>query len=445
LNDEHKETIMRRQRIRIITTLLAATMAVGLGSCGSNNSSGGNVTCASTAPSATTWPTPSTGAIALQPFTRPADPGPGGVLFSVSGEVLALDGYPFPPASADDTAFVDGWDVHFTRLLATVNNVTLSNSPFIRPGDESCTESTVAKVTGPWAVDLAHSDPINNIQGKGGPDEQAVPIAALSRQNYPAGNTAAFDTSGAAPYAFGFDLVQAAPNAISVNLDAAGVADYQDMATNGCVVLFVGTATFKGSDATCTAPGAPATYYATEYANWPKTGETVNFHLCFKTPTSYLNCQNPDNAGKALSGEESQRGVYFKKDQSVIAQVTVHTDHPFWDTVLHDGPLHFDQYAAAVAGKGQNGVYPTVTLEMTKGIPYAPAFKDGAGNSLYWRYCIEPPTDVHAKFTGPMAFDAQSVSGLSDYYDFASYNASTLGHLNSDGLCYVDRRYPSPN
>jgi hypothetical protein len=42
-----------------------------------------------------------------------------------------------------------------------------------------------------------------------------------------------------------------------------------------------------------------------------------------------------------------------------------------------------------------------------------------------------------------MAFDAQSVSGLSDYYDFATYNASTLGHLNSDGLCYVDRHYPS--
>jgi hypothetical protein len=355
---------------------------------------------------------------------------------------LALDGYPFPPASADDTAFVDGWDVHFTRLLVTVNDITLSNGPFIKPGDESCTEFTVAKVTGPWAIDLAHSDP-NNIQGKGGPDEQAVPIAALSRQNYPAGNTAAFDTSGASPYAFGFDLVQAQPNAMNVNLDATGIADYQDMATHGCVVLFVGTATFKGSDATCTAPGAPAAYYATEYANWPKTGETVNFHLCFKTPTSYVNCQNPDNSGEALAGEESQRGIYFKNDQSVIAQVTVHTDHPFWDSVLHDAPMHFDQYAAAVAGLGQNGVYPTVTLEMIKGIPYAPAYKDPAGNSLYWRYCIDPPTDVHAKFTGPMAFDAQSVSGLTDYYDFASYNASTLGHLNSDGLCYVDRHYPS--
>ena len=35
-------------------------------------------------------------------------------------------------------------------------------------------------------------------------------------------------------------------------------------------------------------------------------------------------------------------------------------------------------------------------------------------------------------------------SGLRDYYDFATYNQSTQGHLNSDGLCYVARNYSSP-
>ena len=54
---------------------------------------------------------------------------------------------------------------------------------------------------------------------------------------------------------------------------------------------------------------------------------------------------------------------------------------------------------------------------------------------------------------GAMAFDPQSVphatgsnacTGLRDYYDFATYNQSTQGHLNSDGLCYVARHYPSP-
>ena len=52
-----------------------------------------------------------------------------------------------------------------------------------------------------------------------------------------------------------------------------------------------------------------------------------------------------------------------------------------------------------------------------------------------------------------MAFDPQSVphtstsdgcAGLRDYSDFATYNQSTQGHLNSDGLCYVARHYPSP-
>lgn len=437
---------MRTKRISIVgsaSLLAAAALAVALGSCSSSSSQ--PVTCASATAPATTWPTPSTGAVSLQTFTPPVNPGPGGVLFSASGEVLALTGYPYPPVNDGDPAFVDGWDVHFTRLLVTVDNITLSNGPNIRPGDQSCAEPTVAKVTGPWAIDLSHGDP-SYLPGKGSPGEEAVPIAALAHQNYPAGNSAAFDTSGAVPYAFGFDLIPATAGAINVNLDSAGVTDYQDMATSGCVVLYVGTATFKGSDATCTTPGAPSSYYATEYASWPQTGQSINFHLCYKSPTSYVNCQNPppDNGAKPFAGEENPRGLLFKNDQSVIAQVTVHTDHPFWDSVLHDSPAHFDQYAATVAGQGQNGVFPTVTLELTKGIPYAPTYKDAAGTPLYWRYCIAPPTDVHAQLTGPMAFDAQSVSGLADYYDFATYDQSTQGHLNSDGLCYVDRHYPSP-
>jgi hypothetical protein len=86
-------------------------------------------------------------------------------------------------------------------------------------------------------------------------------------------------------------------------------------------------------------------------------------------------------------------------------------------------------------------------------VDYA-AYTDAHGTALSWRYCVEPPTDVHAKFTGPMRFDPQNVphapsddaaGGLRDYYDFATYNQSTQGHLNSDGLCYVERNYPSPN
>jgi hypothetical protein len=33
---------------------------------------------------------------------------------------------------------------------------------------------------------------------------------------------------------------------------------------------------------------------------------------------------------------------------------------------------------------------------------------------------------------------------LRDYYDYLAYNQSTQGHLNSDGLCFVERHFPSP-
>jgi hypothetical protein len=451
---------MRIRKVGVTGGLGITGLACALASCSSSGSNSGPVTCASSAmcsgdsPSTTSASMAAATPATLAAFTPPTDPGPGGVLFAASGEVLALTGYPFPPASPDDPAFVDGWDVQFTRLLVTLDNITLSEGPNAMPGDESCTQSTVAKVTGPWAVDLSHSDP-SYLPGKGGPGEEAAPIAALAHQNYPAGNSAAFDTSGGTPYAFGFDVVPATTTAMNVNIDAAGLADYQTMIADGCAVLYVGTATFKGTDATCTCPTAanPAQACdATTYAGWPANGQSVPFHLCFKSPTSYVNCQNPDNdPAKPLPGEEHERGIFFKSNQSILAQVTIHTDHPFWDSVLHDSPAHFDQFAALVAGMGQDGTFPTVTTSLAVGEDYT-AYKDAQGHALNWRYCTTPPTDVHAQLTGPMSFDPQSVPhtttdacmGLRDYYDFATYNQSTQGHLNSDGLCYVDRHYPSP-
>jgi hypothetical protein len=377
-------------------------------------------------------------------FTPPVDPGPGGILFAASGEALALTGYAFPPANDGDPAFVDGWQVDFTRLLVTIDKLTLSANPDFVPGDESKTGALVAEADGPWAVDLSKSDP-KNLPGKGGPGEQAVPIVALRSQNK--NGNQPFATDGTR-YAFGFDVVPATASALPVNLDAAAMADYQQMITDQCAVLYIGTATFKGG----TVPGH-TDCNAGAYASWPT---TVNFHLCFKSPTTYANCQNPDNdPAAALSGEEHERGIAFLASQSVTGQVTIHTDHPFWDSVLHDSPAHFDQFAARVLGQAADagaGDAPTVTLDMTRGVDYT-AYTDALGNILSWRYCIDPPTDVHPKLTGTMAFDPQSVphatggdpsTGLRDYQDFATYDQSTQGHLNSDGLCAVERHYPSP-
>ncbi len=376
---------------------------------------------------------------ALQPFCAPQDPGRGNIWFAASGEVLALTGYAFPPASADDAAFVDGWDVKFTRLLTTIDKIQLSENPDHDIGSQLATGKLVAEADGPWAVDLSHGDP-SYLAGKGGAGEQAVPIAALNAQNKNGGGSFASDGTR---YAFGFDVIAATDQAQNVNLDSDALADYQDMVSSGCAVLYVGTATFKGD------PKVDGCV-TDETKTFP---QVVSFHLCFRSATSYINCQNPDNdpAQPISNAEEHQRGIAFLSNSSVIGQVTLHTDHPFWDSVLHDSPAHFDQFAARAVDKG-DGSGASVTLEDTTGVDYT-AYTDTRGKPLSWRYCVDAPTDVHPQFVGAMSFDPHGVpaapgnnpaKGLRDYYDFATYNQSTQGHLNSDGLCYVQRNYPSP-
>jgi hypothetical protein len=373
-----------------------------------------------------------TDGFSLQSFCTPADPGGGGVLFAVSGEKLALAGYDFPPLRPGDAAFVDGWQVRFARVLVTVDKLRLAANPDRSPGDESQTDGVVAEVDGPWAVDLSHADP-GYLEGKGGSGEQAVPIAEI------AGGLATDGTR----YAFDFDVVPATPSARNVNLDGAAMDDYEAMAKSGCTVLYVGTASFKGdkTDAAC---------YPADRQGWP---DVVDFRLCFQSPTSYVNCQNPDNdPSQALAGEEHLRGIALLTGKSVVAQVTIHTDHPFWDSVLHDSPAHFDPFAARVSNASADASRPRVTLDMLRGVDFA-GIHDADGKPLAWRYCMAPPTDVHPKLTGAMSLDAQGVpravggdpsTGLRDQADFTTYDQSTQGHLNSDGLCYVRRNYPSP-
>jgi hypothetical protein len=365
-----------------------------------------------------------------------AAPSPG-VVFAVSGESLALTGYDFPPASPDAPSFVDGWKIEFDRILVTLDKITIAANPDKSASDPSITDAVVAELDGPWAVDVHASNP-GNLVGKGGGGEQAVRLATLANQNR--NGNAPFETDGTR-YAFGFDIVAASLAAKTVNLDAAAQADYEEMIKGQCTVFYAGTAAFAGNK-------ADPNCYPDDRKAFP---DVVSFRFCFKTPTSYANCQNPDNdPAKPMAGEEHVRGIAFESNKEVVAQITIHTDHPFWDSVLHDSPAHFDQFAARAVGS--TGFTPTVTLEDTMHVDYT-AYPDARGNVLAWRYCIDPPTDAHPKLTGMMAFDPESVphatmddpaTGLRDYYDFTTYDQSTQGHLNSDGLCYVRRNYPSP-
>jgi hypothetical protein len=367
------------------------------------------------------------------------DPGPGGIFFTASGQPPAISGYAFPPAGNGAVAFVDGWQVEFANILVTFDKITLSEMPDLAPGDQSRMGNVIAEVDGPWAVDLAHRS-ASDVAGEGANGEYGVPITALGTQNR--NGDKPFATDGTR-YAFGFQVVPATAAAHAVNLEAVAAADYQKMTEAGCSVLYVGTATFKGGTVT------GYTNCNSGHESWPK---SVNFRLCFRSPATFANCQNPENdPAPALSGEDSQRGISFLADDSVTGQITMRVDQPFWDSVLPGSPAHFDQFAARAVGQNAATV-PTVTLEMTQGVDFT-AYTDDLGDPISWRNCMPPPTDAHDAFSGPMAFDAEGVpqatdgdpsTGLRDYYDFATYNQGSQWYLNEDGLCAVARNYPSP-
>jgi hypothetical protein len=418
---------------RYVVLAAAGLYCSALSGC-TGSSTGGRVGSSDNAGSAGVGGSGGFGA-GLRPFNAPnlRNLGAGQMLLTASGESLAQSGYDFPAATADAPAFVDGWQIRFEHLLVTFDKVTLSADPDTAPGDQSKTGAVVSQTNGPWAIDL-HQVSDSDIPGKES-DETAIPFATITQQN----NGDKFTTDGTR-YAVGFESVAADGNAINVNLGDEAIALYDTMIDSSCVVLYVGVATFKGQSCTPLPQNA-------EFGAIPT---SVEFNLCFKSATKYLNCQNQDNTGKAVGAENFQRGVAFPSNSYVTGEVTFHTDHPFWDSTEHDSPAHFDQFAAQAVG--DSALLPTVTLEQLQGVDYA-AFSDAAGKALFARSCVDVsrfPSPAQAQ----LAFDAHGVpaaigtdasTGLRDYYDFATYNQSTQGHWNGqDGLCAVVRQYPSP-
>jgi len=350
----------------------------------------------------------------------------GTFIITASGGTPARSGYDFP---FTDAGFVDGWEVKFTEVLVTVDKITLAETPDSSPADPSKTGTVVAEVDGPFVIDLQKG---GTLDGKGEKGEKAVQIATLDKQNKNADKP--FDAGKR--YAFGFSIVPATEDAKFVStLDAQAKTDYTMMTQKGYTVLYVGTATFKGTACTPVDP---------EFDKLPK---VVNFKLGFKSPTSYLNCQNPDaDSAKHLGTEEHQRGVVVKANEAVTAQITLHLAHPFWESFAHDSPAHFDQIAARYVGVPGT---PTAVLEDLIGVD-PKVIKDKDGNNLPRRTCTKEYTPPNA---GTMAFDTGSIlvdpageptKTIRDLYDFATYNQSTQGHLNAEGLCFVKRNYPSP-
>lgn len=353
------------------------------------------------------------------------EPTPGSsIRVTASAEELGLTGYAFPPGPGQEVAMVDGWEVRFERVLTTVGNVTLSDGPDTSSGDKSLTGPVVARLDGPWAVDLhamKNGDP-GVVAGKGGGGDLALELGVLDAKL----DGSAFDPTER--YAFGYELLPASAAAAPLNLDAEGQALYDQMVAQGLTTLFVGEATFKGQGCTSSDAGEPAPY---DFDGLP---DVVRFELAFSWDArlSSQNCENPDNdPAEPLPGEESLRGVQVKENAETIAQVTLHTDHVFWTSLVHDSPPYFDHLAAWA--KDVNGV-PTVTLADLAGVDLA-ELVDQNGTPIPWRSCL---ADVPV-MTTPLYrnFAVPGGSGEADVADFLQTAASTMGHLNADGLCHV--------
>jgi hypothetical protein len=351
----------------------------------------------------------------------------GSISVQISGEAAAADGFAFP--SGSEVTFNDGWELRFTHLLVTVANVTLSDNPDRSPSDQSETGPVVARAAGPWAVDLHAPGSLPAIGGEG----TATPLLTFERTR----DGQAFESDRR--YAFGYDLTAASADATPVNFagDADTEAAYRTMVENGYAVMYMGTASFRGEDCVTSDPDYDFSAVPTE----------VPFALGFATPTRYENCQNQENQGEPFEDEEALRGVQVLPNRAAVAQITLHVEHPFFSDLEHDPSVYFDQMAAQLVGADAGEV---LTSDHFAGIDPT-AFADGVGVPLPNRSCLEDSPLAAGKQrafgtgTTPIDPSAEPARALRDYRDYVSYVQSTQGHLNGgEGLCFVERQYPSP-
>jgi hypothetical protein len=429
----------------------------------------------------------SAGSLKPFPVNGPADPGAGAIYVTISGESNALTGYPFPPIGqfTTGTYMFDGWEFQIEAYIVIIDHVVLWADPNLSSTNQSIHGPQVAHLDGPFVVDL-HKPGI--LLGQAGYPEEATAIGVITNQNDNGG--AAFDPT--LTYGFGFSTIPAGAvagytgkvagyDAINVNLDPSEAADYAYMVEHGASVYYRGHAAFRGDDPsnpyTCTETNAgpgPATDYVHvdggpeagvptytpftrdggggyDFVGEPLAG--MNFRFAFATPTNYVNCQNYTAMGMGIGGEASPRGVQVSPSGSAIAQVTVHMDHPFWESFAEDTPVHWDQIAAQYVGVAPppDGGLIESHLEDFIGVSFH-GFTDHEGTPIPWRNCSGP--NYMPPGNGQMSFSTLNVpvnpretdptKAIRDYYDYIRYTQSTQGHLNSQGLCFIDRQYPAP-
>src|SRR5581483_3881537 len=149
------------------------------------------------------------------------------------------------------------------------------------------------------------------------------------------------------------------------------------------------------------------------------------------------NCVNYDINNS--EDDLNDRGVSATPTGTTIAQITMHTDHVFWDKLRQEGAnLRFDPIAAfAPLDGGTLWINDSPqTLEAT--------FSDGL--KLPDRAPFEPNPSPNAGQPGDdgtgdgtqIILNVNGTTGLGDAMNaFMAFSAQSQSHLNAQGLCYI--------
>jgi hypothetical protein len=429
------------------TSSTSSTSSTGStsGTTGTTNSTSGT--------SGTSGTTSSTGSTGNQ-LTPLGDPGftqttttPLTFGITVSGETLGEQGLPFCPVSDGDPYFVDGWNFAFSNYIVVVDNIRLNENP-TKDSTWQDMGAQVAIKKGPFVIDI-HNCGNGGFIGKDG-EEPAQGIFLWTKKD----DGTPFDPS--VRYAFSYDIVQATYPAINVNLSSDESAIYDKMVKNHWSKYVAGTVTsaVAGTYSDATDPNE-----ATAQANFAAFPTAVQFAFGWDDHTQILNCVNAD-----LGAEDdlANRGIQANPNGMYIAQITIHTDHLFWDTLEHEGePLRFDPIAAFVNASlaypdGGSAPFAT-TFDLNSNNfahqPLATIFDDGNSTPLPDRGPYQPNTCPNAggQFTTDMGNGHQVVMNTNgvttidpnDYRTFMMFSVQSQAHLNAQGLCYIVGQHAS--
>ena len=370
-------------------------------------------------------------------FTPTSPNKPLSIEVTISGETLGENGLPFQPVNVGDPQFVDGWSVSFEKYIVVIGNVRLS------PGatqfqDQSKLDPIVAMKPGPYIIDVHQlaTDGANGFVGADG-EEPAGGIFKWDTQD----DGTAFDSGTL--YAFSYDTVPAQYPATQVNLTESDLLIYDQMVQNHwdkyieARATFVGTGKFPDPAVEAKFESLAGGVFDTTSAQYTTPPE-VHFVFGWNDATSSLNCINPFN-GDMDEANLANRGVQPNTNGATVAQVTMHTDHVFWDKLKQEGtPLRMD-YIAAWAGSD------TATTPLDIGTlgdkPLATTFADGTPLPDRAPFLDNPAGKFTTDQTNPsqvtLDLDGVPAANISGLSAFMAFSAQSQTHLNANGLCYI--------